>query len=131
MVNRTLKGFSVISLLCFILTFYMVSAAQGQSKAFIKEIMDRRLDSTKKIMAGLAIDDWPQIEEGTEGLLESTRPFGWKGAYRQKLEVRDKALRSAVKTLESFVETRNGDGARLIYIQVIISCMDCHNLGSG
>ncbi len=128
MVNRTLKGFSIITLSCLILTFYMGSVTQGQSKAFIKEIMERRLDGAKKIMAGLAINNWPQVEEGTEILLESTRPLGWKGAYRQKLEARDGSLRSAVKTLESFVEIRNGDGARLIYIQVIMSCMDCHNL---
>ena len=85
MVNRTLKGFSIITLSCLILTFYMGSVTQGQSKAFIKEIMERRLDGAKKIMAGLAINNWPQVEEGTEILLESTRHLGWKGAYRQTL----------------------------------------------
>lgn len=129
MVSRALKRFSVMSVLCLSLVLCMGSVAHGQSKAYINKIMEGRLASTKELMVGLAINDWSRIERGTEDLLKATRPVGWQGPLKRELDARDDALRSAAKTLSTFVDAKNGDGARLIFIQVVTLCMDCHNLG--
>ncbi len=129
MASRALKGLVVISFFCLTLAFCMGNVAQGQSKEHLKKQMQSRLENTKLLMAGLATDDWTKISEGTRGLLGVSMFPGWTGPLEEKYEKRDKALNSAVKTLSKFVEAKNGDGARLIFIQVITSCMDCHNLG--
>lgn len=128
MVSRALKRFSVMSVLCLSLVLCMGSVAHGQSKAYINKIMEGRLASTKELMVGLAINDWSRIERGTEDLLKATRPVGWQGPLKRELDARDDALRSAAKTLSTFVDAKNGDGTRLIFIQVVTLCMDCHNL---
>lgn len=128
MASRALKRLSVMSLLCLSLALCMEGVAHGQSKAYITKIMQDRLESTEELMAGLAINDWSRIEHGTDALLKATQPVGWQGPLKRKLDERDDALRSAIKTLSTFVDGKNGDGARLIFIQVVTLCMDCHNL---
>ncbi len=129
MVSRALKRLSVISLLCLSSAFCIGNVAQGQSAEHLKKQMQQRLENTKLIMGGLAIDDWSRIEQGTRGLLGTSVYPGWSGPLKGKFEERDKALHMAVKTLSRFVETKNGDGARLLYIQVVMLCMNCHDLG--
>lgn len=129
MASRALKRFGLMSLLCFGLAFCAVNAARGQSSEHLKKQMEHRLEGTKLIMAGLAIDDWSRISQGTKELLNNSQFPGWSGPLKEQLEKRDKALHMAAKTLSLFVEAKNGDGARLAYIQVVTLCMDCHNLG--
>lgn len=128
MAGRTLKGFSIVLLLCLGLALCIEGVAHGQSKAYIEKIMRGRLEGAKQIMAGLAINDWSKIEQGTRELLKSTHPVGWQGPLKRELDARDDALRSATKTLSTFVDAKNDDGSRLIFIQVVTLCMDCHNL---
>lgn len=129
MASRALKRFGLVSLLCVGLAFCAVNAARGQSSEHLKKQMEHRLEGAKLIMAGLAIDDWSKISQGAKELLNNSQFPGWSGPLKEQLEKRDKALHMAAKMLSQFVEAKNGDAARLAYIQVVTLCMDCHNLG--
>ncbi|MFQ5862453.1 MAG: hypothetical protein ACE5IC_04955 [Candidatus Brocadiales bacterium] len=128
MVSQALKRFGVISLLCLSMAFCIGNVAQGESDARLKKQMQRKLRNTKHLMAGLALDDWSRIEQGTQGLLSTCEALGWTGAAKEEFEMRDKAFHMAVKRLQRFVDAKNGDGARLQFIQLVMLCMDCHNL---
>ncbi|HHT9133501.1 MAG TPA: hypothetical protein ACFYD2_01235, partial [Candidatus Avalokitesvara rifleensis] len=99
-----------MSLLCLSLALCMGGVAHGQPKAYITKIMQGRLESTEDVMAGLAINDWSRIEQGTDALLKATQPVGWQGPLKRELDERDDALRNAIKTLSTFVDGKNGDG---------------------
>lgn len=129
MVRQVFKRFGIAPLLCLGLVLCIVNVTQGQSEARLKKQMQKKLENTKLLMAGLALDDWQKIEQGTQGLLKTCEALGWTGAAKEEFEMRDKAFHTAVKRLSRFVNAKNGDGARLQFIQMVVLCMDCHNLG--
>lgn len=93
---------------------------------FVKRQFCRGL---KLVMAGLALDNWSKIEQGTQDLLKTCEALGWTGAGKAEFEMRNRAFHAAVKQLSRFVNAKNGDSTRLQFIELVVLCMDCQALG--
>ncbi len=129
MFGQTFKKISIAILFFLGVGLYFENSVQGQAEAQLKAQMQRKLENTKQLMAGLALDDGARIEQGTKGLLSTCEALGWTGPGKAEFEARDKAFHTAVKRLSKFVEAKNYDGARLQFVDMVVLCMDCHSLG--
>ncbi len=122
------KRFCLIWLFSLAIVPCIGNIAHGQADVHLKAQMQRKLENTKLLMAGLALNDGARIEQGTNGLLSTCESLGWTGPGKAEFEMRDKAFHNAVQRLSRFVEAKNYDGARLQFVQMVVLCMDCHGL---
>ncbi len=90
-------------------------------------LMKKKLEYTQNILAGLANEDFDQIHKNakilnTFGILER-----WfradTDAYRAQLKI----FRFANDELIRLSEEKNLEGASLAYMQLTLSCVNCHS----
>ncbi len=92
----------------------------------LQKLMRKKLDSSQKILEGLAIEDFDLIQKGADELGNLTKAEEWRVSndmmYRQySQEFRSKAFQASRMAKKS-----NLEGAALSYVQVTLSCVECH-----
>jgi hypothetical protein len=90
-------------------------------------IMEQKLKYTQQILAGLTNEDFAEIEKNAQilntiGLLESWLRAD-SDAYRAQLKI----YRFANDELIRFSKDKNLEGASLAYVQLSLSCVNCHS----
>lgn len=92
----------------------------------LQKMMRRKLGSSNKILEGLAVEDYKLIQAGAAELSKLSKTEAWRVSndvmYRQhSREFQIKALQLGRMAKESKLE-----GAALSYVQVTLSCIECH-----
>ena len=91
-------------------------------------IMARKLDHSKGILEGLATDDFELIATNAKVMSTFTQLESWFRAdvpeYKAQLEL----YRVANKELIRQADAKNLDGASLAYVQLTLSCVQCHKV---
>ncbi len=90
--------------------------------------MKKKLEYTGEILAGLTSEDFEQVAKNartmnTLGYLERWVRAG-SPEYRRQLRI----FQSANKQLIEMADEENLDGAALAYVQLTLSCVNCHKL---
>ena len=88
--------------------------------------MQKKLEYSRNILAGLATEDFDQIAQNAESMQTMSRfeSFirGKMPGYRTQLQV----FQSANEQLIKQAQKDNVDGAALAFTQLTISCVNCH-----
>ena len=91
-------------------------------------IMARKLDHSKGILEGLATEDFELIATNAKVMSTFTQLESWFRAdvpeYKAQLEL----FRVANKQVIRQAEAKNLDGASLAYVQLTLSCVQCHKV---
>lgn len=92
----------------------------------LQKLMRKKLDSSLKMLEGLAVEDFDLIKQGADELGDITKAEQWRvsndAMYRQhSQEFRSKAFQASRMAKKS-----NLEGAALSYVQVTLSCVECH-----
>lgn len=127
--NRTLALSLATALFLGISCF---AADQGESKGqgslLAKLGMRAKLEFSKSIMDGLAVNDFGKIEEGAVAMrgLNEVEHFVRRRspAYTAQLNV----FRIATDGLVQSAQEKNLDGATLAFTQMTTSCVNCHRV---
>ncbi|MCP4364388.1 MAG: cytochrome c [Planctomycetes bacterium] len=123
-----LRAFAVMSVFCLGLALFSQAGAFGGDNTELKEQMQKRLDSMGKLLSGLAVDNWYNIEKGTQGLIETCEAIDWSGPGKELFKKRDDAFRSAAEMLMKQVNKKDLADTQRAFIQVTIACWGCHDL---
>jgi hypothetical protein len=96
---------------------------QKQSTSFW---MKKKLDLSKRILAGIANADFDSIVESAQSMrnLSTVEGFvrGQTPGYRTQLQIFDEAAAEVVRQAQK----DNVDGVALAFTQLTISCVNCH-----
>lgn len=90
--------------------------------------MRKKLEYSEKILAGLANEDFDAIGKTARTMKALNQMENWvRGGvpeYRAQLHV----FQNANGQLIQMAEQRNLDGAALAYVQLTLSCVNCHKI---
>ena len=106
---------------CFVVT----QEQKVDDKTKVK-FMQRKLDYTKEIVAGLAMEDFNRITKGSQDLMLLSNESAWNAVNSPEYLKASSDFRETVSRLRSASKEKNLDGATLAYIEVTLNCVRCH-----
>ena len=125
MISKTLIG----TFLVFVLgAGAIVGGFQDQSKMQKNstKFMQRKLDASRQIVEGLAIEDFDKISRAAQDLMLLSHEADWNVIQTQPYFGMSSEFRGAAERLRDSANDSNLDGATLAYFEVTLSCVRCH-----
>jgi hypothetical protein len=93
----------------------------------LSEFMQQKLDASSEILRGLMIDDLELVEENSDKLLKMSREEKWRASNDMMYLQHSAQFGNAVDELRQKAKDKSMDGASLAWINVTMSCIQCHN----
>jgi hypothetical protein len=91
-----------------------------------KELMKSKLENSKKILEGLATEDFNAIRKGAKAMRDLTVLERWALADTPRYKAQLNVFWFANDALIQAADEKNLDGATLAYTQQTLSCVNCH-----
>lgn len=110
-------------------SFALVGAIESKDDA--DSLMRQKLTQAQTIVEGLALEDYDKIRSGADELLLISQTAQWTARQSPKYNELGAEFRTAAARLAQMAETRNLDGATLGFMQITMSCVECHKLVRG
>jgi hypothetical protein len=106
-----------------------VRRGQAQVEQQRSELMRRKLDYSKDVLAGLTRENFTLIADGAASLKALSDDAVWKTATIPNAEqylayTRD--FQRLCDELSQKAKAKNIDGAALAYVQLTMNCVNCH-----
>ena len=95
---------------------------QKNSSAF----MQRKLDFTRAVVAGLATEDFEKISKGAQDLMLLSHEADWKVITSPEYLKMSREFRETTERLREQGRQKNLDGATIAYFEVTLNCIRCH-----
>jgi sensor histidine kinase regulating citrate/malate metabolism len=110
-----------------------VITAYGQQESEKKKLdrplmMSMKLDSCKNVLHGLAYADYEEIQEAAKSLRAISALDSWTKIDTPEYRKLSVDFRSAANAMGAMAEKQNLEGAALHFMQVQMSCIECHKL---
>jgi hypothetical protein len=90
--------------------------------------MQKKLEYSEKILAGLAVEDFEQIGKNARSMKALTQMEKWVHGrtpqYRSQLLIFQNANQQIIR----MADEKSLDGAALAYVQLALSCVNCHKV---
>ena len=100
--------------------------AEGEKKPHV--LMRKKLELAQNILSGLANEDFDAIRKNAKIMNTFVRLEQWLRAdqptYRAQLDI----FRHTNDELVRLADEKNLDGAALAYVQLTVSCVNCHKV---
>lgn len=95
-------------------------------KSPLSQFMQVKLGYAQSFLDGLVTEDFDKITASAESLAELSHSERWRvsndAVYRQYSNEFERTVKQALKSAKA----RNLDGAALAYVQLTMSCVECH-----
>ena len=88
--------------------------------------MQRKLDYTKDIVAGLAMEDFKKISKGAQDLMLLSHESNWNAVNSPEYLKASSDFRETVQRLRAASKAENLDGATIAFVEVTFNCVRCH-----
>ena len=125
-------GFRVFAGVIFALAAIsaVVSQAQDRPKTGKRaEFMRQKLELSKNILEGLAVEDFGMIQKNAKGLKLLSQAAEWEVPYIPNVDQYLPYTLDFQRTADDLAKKakdRNLDGATLAFNRITMSCVDCH-----
>ena len=93
----------------------------------LSDFMQQKLDASNEILRGLMTDDLELVEENADKLLDMSREEKWRASNDMMYLQHSSQFGNAVDELREKAKDGSMDGASLAWINVTMSCIQCHN----
>lgn len=90
--------------------------------------MKKKLEYSEQILAGLASENFEQIVESAKAMNAMSQIENWVHASRPNYRAQLAMFRDANERLIARANDSDLDGATLAYVQLTLSCVNCHKL---
>jgi hypothetical protein len=108
-----------------------VSRGQDGGEASTSEIMKLKLDYSHYILNGIATENYGLIAANAEKLSKLSQAAAWRARQTSDYEVLSAEFRRNADALAKAAKDRNLDAASLAYVQMTLSCVNCHKYMRG
>ena len=92
----------------------------------LKALMTKKLESSQKVLEGLAINDFDKIGKNADELIRISKAAEWRVLKTPQYEVHSNEFRRTAETLAKMADGKNLDGAALAYVELTLTCVKCH-----
>jgi hypothetical protein len=108
------------------LVFVLSRTAGADPKDKVAELMQRKLQESQKVLAGVALNDFDKIGKHAEELIQISKVAGWRVLKTPRYEMYSNDFRRIAETLVQNAKDRNLDAAALSYVDLTLTCVKCH-----
>lgn len=88
--------------------------------------MNRKLDYSREIVAGLATEDFERISKAAQDMMLLSHEADWKVVTTKQYLKASSDFRETTSRLRDISREKNLDGATLAYFEVTLNCVRCH-----
>lgn len=89
-------------------------------------LMKKKLEHAKKLLEGLATNDFAAITKNSEELMLISQKAEFAARKTREYEVQTNDFRRALETIKQKSKEQNLDGAALGYVELTLVCVRCH-----
>lgn len=121
--KRWLTAFGILTLVSAI----WLSQGQGQEPKKGRDLlMQQKLGHAQKVLEGVAVKDFGLIEKHADELILLSKKAEWKVLQTPQYALRSDDFRRNAEAAVKAAKDKNLDGAALAYVQMTMSCVECH-----
>ena len=93
--------------------------------------MRRKLDLSRDALKGVVTEDYALIKRTAEGMEKMSRQAEWEVFRLDEYNQMSAEFRRIARSLAKQAEKKNIEGAALAYVQLTMSCVECHKFTRG
>jgi len=105
--------------------------AQTGANPTTSDIMRLKLDYSHYILNGIATENFGLVATNAEKLSKLSQATAWRARQTAEYEVLSAEFRRNADALAKAAKDRNVDAASLAYVQMTLSCVNCHKYMRG
>jgi hypothetical protein len=121
--RRALAAFTVILAAVAMLS---ANAPDDEPKKERNILMQKKLVSSQKLLEGLAIGNFPMLEKNAEDLVLTSKKAEWQVLKTPDYIHFSEEFRRQADQVTRSAKEKNLDGAALAYVQLTMTCVNCH-----
>ena len=106
---------------------YAEPAPQEESKKPLRPFMQQKLDFSKEILEGLALEDFDKIKRGSQALRLLSLESNWNTINTKEYLDQSMDFRRSANIISDAAKDRNIDRAALGYVRLTVQCVECHS----
>ncbi len=95
-------------------------------KQKVRALMMRKLESSQKLLEAITKNDHKGVEKYSDELVQITKEPAWKVFKTEEYDTFSSEFRRTAELLAQSAKDKNYDGASLTYIELTLSCLNCH-----
>ena len=111
---------------CALLLVLPAVSGNDKEPSKVSELMQKKLEHSQKVLAGIALNDCDKIAKHAEELIAVSKLAEWKVLKTPKYEVYSNEFRRTAQTIVDEANAKNLDGATLAYLDLTMNCVKCH-----
>src|SRR5579871_5798013 len=96
-----------------------------RTPALVK-FMRNKLAASQSVLEGLALEEFDKIGEGAKALTKLSAEEQWRVTEDPLYAQHSSEFVKAAKKLKTQADEKNLDGAALSYVQLTMTCIECH-----
>jgi len=100
-------------------------------KANTKDAMKRKLSHSQKVLEGVATENYDVIEKDAAALIRLSQTEAWRAMQTDEYRIFSEEFRRNAMSLQKAAQKKNIDAASLAYVQMTITCVNCHKYVRG
>src|SRR3954454_20604135 len=127
--RRHTRHLLVAPVLILVLVGIVVDRGEAQQQPGRREFMRNKLEYSKNVLDGLAREDYNLIARDARALKALSEKSAWKDAMIPNASdyvAYTMEFQRLADQLEQKAKQRNLDGSTLAYVQMTITCVNCH-----
>jgi cytochrome c556 len=101
-------------------------ASYGNKPNEVGTFMRAKLDHSKKVLEGLALEDYPMIARESQELSLLSQATNWQVLQTAEYLEQSQDFRRTADALTEVAREKNLDGAALRYVELTMQCVNCH-----
>jgi hypothetical protein len=121
-----MKRFLIVSVFLALGIGSFSQPGQSEEQKGLKELMQRKLKHSQKVLEGLALKDFDLIANHAEELVLVSKTAEWKVVKTPKYELYSNEFRRNAEEMIQKAKEKNLDGATLAYVDMTLNCVKCH-----
>jgi cytochrome c556 len=123
MKTKTILGAVAVAVL---MTGLAATVAPNDPKLTTREVMRAKLDSSQKVLEGIATENFVTIAVNGQKLVALSQAAGWEARQTPEYKQHTIEFRRHAEALQKAARDQNVDAASLAWFQLTISCVNCH-----
>ncbi len=102
------------------------AVAPNDPKITTREVMKLKLESSQKVLEGIATENFATISANAQKLVVLSQVAGWQARQTPEYKQYTAEFRRHAEALQKAARDENVDAASVAWFQLTISCVNCH-----
>lgn len=123
---KTITGIITVLAIAAGTSFATIPQQEEKIEKTTKPFMQRKLDASRDIVSGLAMEDFTLISKSGQDLMLLSHDADWKVITTPQYLQLSADFRGSAGRLRDAASAKNLDGSTLAYFEVTLNCVRCH-----